>query len=113
MFYTVLLVVHVIVTLLLVGVILLQRSEGDGMGLTSSSSPLMSARTSANMLTRTTAILATAFILTSLGLSLVHQKSGHHSIVDSITDEAPVPASAPAPEAPAKKPQAPSVPLKE
>ena len=67
---TVLIVVHLMVVLALVGVVLLQRSEGGGLGI-GGGSGFMTARGAANALTRATAILATAFFVTSLTLSVV------------------------------------------
>jgi len=67
---TVVIVIHLIVVLALVGVVLLQRSEGGGLGI-GGGSGFMTARGAANALTRTTAVLAVAFFATSLGLSLI------------------------------------------
>lgn len=67
---TVVIVIHLIIVLALVGVVLLQRSEGGGLGI-GGGSGFMTARGAANALTRTTAILAAAFFATSLGLSLI------------------------------------------
>jgi preprotein translocase subunit SecG len=67
---TVLIVIHLMVVLALVGVVLLQRSEGGGLGI-GGGSGFMTARGAANALTRATAILATAFFVTSLGLSIL------------------------------------------
>lgn len=67
---TVLIVIHLMVVLALVGVVLLQRSEGGGLGI-GGGSGFMTARGAANALTRSTAILATAFFITSLALSLL------------------------------------------
>ena len=67
---TVIIVVHLMVVLALVGVVLLQRSEGGGLGI-GGGSGFMTARGAANALTRATAILAAAFFITSLGLSLL------------------------------------------
>lgn len=67
---TILIVIHLMVVLALVGVVLLQRSEGGGLGI-GGGSGFMTARGAANALTRTTAILAAAFFATSLGLSLL------------------------------------------
>ena len=67
---TILIVVHLMVVLALVGVVLLQRSEGGGLGI-GGGSGFMTARGAANALTRTTAILAAAFFATSLALSLI------------------------------------------
>ncbi|MET3790273.1 preprotein translocase subunit SecG [Aquamicrobium terrae] len=67
---TVLIVIHLMIVLALVGVVLVQRSEGGGLGI-GGGSGFMTARGAANALTRTTAILAAAFFVTSLGLSLI------------------------------------------
>lgn len=67
---TVLIVIHLMVVVALVGVVLLQRSEGGGLGI-GGGSGFMTARGAANALTRTTGILAIAFFVTSLGLSIL------------------------------------------
>lgn len=67
---TVLIVIHLMVVIALVGVVLLQRSEGGGLGI-GGGSGFMTARGAANALTRATGILAVAFFATSLGLSLL------------------------------------------
>jgi preprotein translocase subunit SecG len=66
----VLIVVHLMIVLALIGVVLLQRSEGGGLGI-GGGSGFMTARGAANVLTRTTAILAAAFFATSLTLSII------------------------------------------
>ena len=72
---TVLLIVHLFVTLALIGVVLIQRSEGGGLGVGTSQGmgSFMSGRGTANLLTRTTAILATAFFVLSMGLALLNR----------------------------------------
>ena len=67
---TVLIVIHLMVVVALVGVVLLQRSEGGGLGI-GGGSGFMTARGAANALTRATGILAIAFFATSLSLSLL------------------------------------------
>lgn len=67
---TVLIVIHLMIVLALVGVVLIQRSEGGGLGI-GGGSGFMSARGTANALTRTTAILATLFFITSLALGIL------------------------------------------
>jgi len=62
-------VVQAIVAAALVGIVLIQRSEGGGLGVGGSPSGLMSARGAADFLTRTTAILATLFVLLSIVLA--------------------------------------------
>ena len=67
---TVLIVVHLMVVLALVGVVLLQRAEGGGLGI-GGGSGFMTARGAANALTRATGILAAVFFATSLMLSII------------------------------------------
>jgi preprotein translocase subunit SecG len=67
---TVLIVIHLMIVITLVGVVLLQRSEGGGLGV-GGGSGFMTARGAANALTRATAILAAGFFATSLLLSIM------------------------------------------
>lgn len=69
----VLIVAYLLIVLALIAVILLQRSEGGGLGMGSSSNGLISARGSANLLTRTTAILAALFFATAIGLTIINE----------------------------------------
>lgn len=98
--FSVLLVVHTILVIFLIILILLQRSESDGMGLSGGGNQFLSGRAQANILTRTTAILAGLFLLSSLVLAMLGGHMGRSSIVDTIPAEAP--ASADAPAAPAE-----------
>ena len=70
-----LLVVHLLVTLALIGVVLIQRSEGGGLGIGTSQGMggFMSGRGTTNLLTRTTAILGTIFFALSLTLALLNR----------------------------------------
>ena len=116
---TVLLLIHLFVTLALIGVVLIQRSEGGGLGIGSSQGmgSFMSGRGTANLLTRTTAILGTIFFVLSLTLALLNRGTAGvgRSIMDQPLPAAPVvPHLAPA-ATPAAKPAAPggpSVPTK-
>lgn len=108
----VLLIIHLFVTLALIGVVLIQRSEGGGLGIGSSQGmgAFMSGRGTANLLTRTTAILATVFMALSLTLALMNR--GTTGVGGGLL-ASPPPASAPAPVTPAPAPpppQGPSVP---
>ena len=67
--FTFLLIVQTLVAASLVGVILMQRSEGGGLGVGGSSSGFMTARGAADFLTRATAVLATIFIILAITLS--------------------------------------------
>jgi preprotein translocase subunit SecG len=122
----VLLIIHVILAIAMIGVILLQRSEGGGLGMARSESSLLTTRGTANLLTRATAVLATLFFLTSLGLAvLAGRTSGGGSIFDQQAPAATPPAAtqptappaagtAPgtAPATPAPAPAAPSAPTR-
>jgi preprotein translocase subunit SecG len=65
---TVAIVIHLMIVAVLIGAVLLQKSEGGGLGM-GGGAGFMSSRGTANLLTRTTAILAFGFFLTSLFLS--------------------------------------------
>ena len=67
---TVIVVIHLMVVATMIGVVLLQKSEGGGLGI-GSTGGFLSSRGSANVLTRTTAILAATFFATSLLLSIL------------------------------------------
>ena len=78
-----LLVIQIIICVALVGVILLQRSEGGALGMGGGTGGLMTARGAGNLLTRTTAILATLFFLVSGGLTIAGNiQRGRASVVD-------------------------------
>lgn len=81
----VLLVIHVLLATALIGVVLIQRSDSDGFGLGSGSGAnLMTGRAAANLMTRTTAIIATLFVISSLVLSVLAAHGGKSSIVEQI-----------------------------
>src|SRR5882672_5063506 len=67
---TVIIVIHLMIVLAMIGAVLLQKSEGGGLGI-GSSGGFMTSRGTANVLTRATAILAVAFFTTSLILSII------------------------------------------
>lgn len=95
----VLIVIHLIIVIGLVGVILLQRSEGGALGGLSGGggvSGFLTGRGQANVLTRTTAILAAAFFATSMLLAIL---AGVHRAPSSILDKA-APGAPAAPAAP-------------
>jgi preprotein translocase subunit SecG len=96
---TVLLLIHLFVTLALIGVVLIQRSEGGGLGIGTSQGmgSFMSGRGTANLLTRTTAILGAAFFALSLTLALLNRGTSGvgHSIMDAPLPSTPAPVTAP------------------
>jgi preprotein translocase subunit SecG len=67
---TVIIVIHLMVVAVLIGAVLLQKSEGGGLGM-GGGAGFMSSRGTANLLTRTTSVLALLFFLTSLTLSWI------------------------------------------
>jgi preprotein translocase subunit SecG len=67
---TVLIAIHLMIVMAMIGMVLLQRSEGGGLGVAQTGG-FLSSRGTANVLTRTTAILAAAFFFMSLTLSVV------------------------------------------
>jgi preprotein translocase subunit SecG len=89
---TVVVVIHLMIVAVLIGAVLLQKSEGGGLGM-GGGAGFMSSRGTANLLTRTTAVLAVGFFVTSLLLSwLASFERKPASIIDS-----QAPASQPAP----------------
>jgi preprotein translocase subunit SecG len=106
----VLLVIHVLIAVSLIGVILIQRSEGGGLGIGGGGGGggLVSIRGQANLLTRITAGLAGAFMVTSIVLAIM---AGAHRAGSAIVNEVP---TAPTQGAPASTaPAGPSVPTTE
>ncbi|UFS67726.1 preprotein translocase subunit SecG [Paracoccus denitrificans] len=88
------LTVHLILAVLLIGVVLLQRSEGGGLGMGGGGGGVMTGRQAANALSRLTWIFAIGFIITSMTLTLIAaQNASSGSIVDQLnlggTEQAP------------------------
>ncbi|MGN3973191.1 preprotein translocase subunit SecG [Tsuneonella sp. SYSU-LHT278] len=101
-----LLVVQAVVAAALVGIILIQRSEGGGLGIGGSPSGMMSARGAADFLTRSTRWLAILFVVLSIVLAAIAAKSSGTGVsVESTLDRAPAAPVQPAP-APADDPLA-------
>ena len=93
----ILLVIHLIVAIVLIGLVMLQRSEGGALGIGGGSGNLFSSRGVGNTLTRATAILAACFFATSIALTMLSNQKGGGSIVDQVQTQ-PAPAgTAPAP----------------
>lgn len=121
--FTFLLILQTLVAAALVGTILMQRSEGGGLGVGGSSSGFMTARGAADFLTRSTAVLATIFIALAIVLAAIAGVSRQPATIDPTlanqvapvvpTTDAPVPGQPaqeePAQQAPAQN--APAVPL--
>ena len=81
--FTFLLIVQTIVAASLVGVILMQRSEGGGLGVGGSSSGFMTARGAADFLTRSTAVLATIFVALAIALAAIAGVSRQPTTLDT------------------------------
>ena len=115
--FTFLLIVQTLIAAALVGVILMQPSEGGGLGVGGSSAGLMTARGAADFLTRATAVLGAAFIILSIVLAAIAGVSRESVKVDtSLVKDQPLQQTQPlAPAAPVTQPAgnetAPAVPL--
>ncbi len=113
--FTFLLIVQTLIAAALVLVILMQRSEGGGLGVGGSSAGLMTARGAADFLTRATAILGGLFIILSIVLAAIAGVTRESPAVDtSLAKEQPFQPAVPAqqaPAAPAGNESAPAVPL--
>ncbi len=116
---TVLLVIHVLVTIALIGLVLIQKSEGGALGIGGGGGAgggmggFMTGREQANLLTRSTGILAAMFMALSLAIAIVTgQSTEKGSILDSVETPAQ---TAPAPAVPAEPvvPAAPTAPVAE
>ena len=109
----ILLIIHLFLAMALVGVILLQKSEGGALGIGGGGGMggFLTARGAANLLTRTTAILATLFVITSLALAIIASNKRTvqpRSIVDPPGRSGPATPGTPSPPAPAQPAQPPA-----
>lgn len=105
--FPIILVVHLLLAIGLVGVVLLQRSEGGALGIGGGGGGVMSGRAAGNLLTQTTTILGGLFFCTSLVLAVL--ANGHNKTTESPFDKLPTqaPISAPATAPDAGAPAAP------
>jgi len=94
---TIILTIHILIALALVGSVLLQRSEGGGLGIGGGAGGgFMTARGTANMMTRITAILAACFFATSIILAIMAGVGNEsNSIVDEVITQTPAPSTGP------------------
>jgi preprotein translocase subunit SecG len=113
-----LLIVQTLIAVGLIGVILMQRSEGGGLGVGGSSSGFMTARGAADFLSRATAVLGGMFIVLSIVMAAIAGATRQPVKIDTslVNTAAPVQQTQPAPApaqtpAPAQNQQAPAVPL--
>ena len=115
---TVVIVIHLMLAVALIGVIMVQKSEGGALGIGGGSGGMggfLSGRSAANLLTRTTAILAACFFATSIGLALLASAQRNGGSVINVPASAPASPTAPAtplqtPTGPAKSNGAPATP---
>lgn len=81
----IILTIHIILAVLLIGSVLMQKSEGGALGIGSGSDSLMSSRSAGNFLTKFTSIVALLFVITSISLTAIHREdSKSNSVIDKI-----------------------------
>ena len=82
------LILNIILAILLIGVILLQRSEGGALGLGVSQDNFVSSRSAGSFLTKATAIIATLFIITSISLTIISKEEiSSTSVLEKVEEE--------------------------
>src|SRR4051794_15648569 len=114
-----LLIVQSLIAVTLIAVILMQRSEGGGLGVGGSSSGFMTARGAADFLTRSTAVLGGMFIVLSIVMAAIAGATRQPTKIDTSLAKSAIPLNQqqqrqqhqPASTEPAQKPAAPQVPL--
>ena len=83
----IILILNIVLAVLLVAVVLLQKSEGGALGLGVSQESFISSRSAGSFLTKTTAIIATLFIITSISLTIMSKEEFSSSSVLEKTEE--------------------------
>ena len=79
---------NIILAVLLVIIILLQKSEGGALGIGASQDSFISSRSASNFLTKATAILATLFIITSILLTVLsHKETSRSSVLEKVEEK--------------------------
>ena len=82
------LILNIILAILLVAVILLQRSEGGALGLGVSQDSFITSRSAGSFLTKVTAIIATLFIITSISLTIISKEEfSSTSVLEKVEEE--------------------------
>ena len=82
------LVLNIILAIILVIIILLQKSEGGALGIGASQESFISSRSAGNLLTKVTAIIATLFIITSISLTIMSQKEiSSSSVLEKVEEK--------------------------
>jgi len=84
----IILVVNIIMAVILVIVVLLQKSEGGALGIGASQDSFVSSRSAGNFLSKFTAIIATLFIITSILLTIISNKEiSNTSVLEKVVEE--------------------------
>ena len=84
----IILVLNIILAIILVAIILLQKSEGGALGLGVSQDSFISSRSAGSILTKVTAIIATFFIITSISLTIMSkEKFSSTSVLEKVEEE--------------------------
>ena len=82
------LILNIILAVLLIGSVLLQKSEGGALGLGVSQESFVSSRSAGSFLTKSTAIIATLFIITSISLTILSKENlPTESVLESVEEE--------------------------
>ena len=82
------LILNIILAVLLIGSVLLQKSEGGALGLGASQESFISSRSAGSFLTNSTAIIATLFIITSISLTILSKENlPTKSVLESVEEE--------------------------
>ena len=82
------LVLNIILAIVLIGTILLQKSEGGALGLGASQESFVSSRSAGSFLTKTTAVIATLFIITSISLTIMSKENlPTKSVLESVEEQ--------------------------
>ena len=84
----IILIINIVLAVLLIGSVLLQKSEGGALGLGASQDTFVSSRSASNFLTKATAIIATFFIITSISLTIMSKdKFSSTSVLEKIEEK--------------------------
>jgi len=84
----IILILNIVLAILLVAVVLLQKSEGGALGLGASQESFISSRSASSFLTKTTAIIATFFIISSISLTIMSKDEfSSSSVLEKIEEE--------------------------
>ena len=84
----IILALNIFLAILLIGIILLQKSEGGALGLGASQDSFISSRSASSVLTKATAIIATLFIITSISLTIISKEEfSSSSVLEKIEEK--------------------------